>query len=210
MGRLEEGGLEDVPATTQPRLTRREVDVLAELCRPIIHADDIFTEPASIREIAERLFVSDAAVKQHLLRLYDKFGIWESGRRRVGLANAALRSGAVRLPGSETAGPQGDPVPAGRAASVRRDWDAAFDLFREADTRPGGALGAEDLERLGEAGWFSDHHQESDSACLRAHAAYLERGDRESAARVAVMLAYHSMCRLNLAIAAGWIKRGTR
>jgi DNA-binding NarL/FixJ family response regulator len=43
------------------------------------------------------LVVSDAAVKQHLSNLFDKFGIVDGERRRVRLANAALSSGAVSL-----------------------------------------------------------------------------------------------------------------
>jgi ATP/maltotriose-dependent transcriptional regulator MalT len=77
-------------------LTRRERDVLVVLCRPLLSGDP-FTEPASIREIAGALIVSDAAVKQHLANLFDKFGIVEGDRRRVRLANAALSSGAVSL-----------------------------------------------------------------------------------------------------------------
>lgn len=84
-------------ADPPPDLTRRERDVLVALCRPVLSAD-LFTEPASIRQIAEALFVTEAAVKQHLLRLYDKFGVYESGeRRRVRLANEAIRRGAVTL-----------------------------------------------------------------------------------------------------------------
>jgi DNA-binding CsgD family transcriptional regulator len=84
-------------AEPPPDLTRRERDVLVALCRPVLSAD-LFTEPASIRLIAENLVVTEAAVKQHLLRLYDKFGVYESGeRRRVRLANEAIRRGAVTL-----------------------------------------------------------------------------------------------------------------
>ncbi|MGH9184715.1 MAG: FHA domain-containing protein [Acidimicrobiales bacterium] len=84
-------------AEPPPDLTRRERDVLVSLCRPVLSAD-LFTEPASIRLIAEQLVVTEAAVKQHLLRLYDKFGVYESGeRRRVRLANEAIRRGAVTL-----------------------------------------------------------------------------------------------------------------
>jgi pSer/pThr/pTyr-binding forkhead associated (FHA) protein len=57
-------------------------------------------EPASIREIADALVVTEAAVKQHLAHLYDKFGIQGGGeRRRVRLANEALRRGAVTMAG---------------------------------------------------------------------------------------------------------------
>jgi hypothetical protein len=78
-----------------PDLTRRERDVLQALCRPLV-SGDVFTEPASIRRIADELIVTEAAVKHHLLRLYDKFAIYEPGeRRRVRLANEAINRGAV-------------------------------------------------------------------------------------------------------------------
>lgn len=80
-----------------PALTRRERDVLIALCRPLL-SGDVFTEPASVAQVAGELFVSEAAVKQHLLHLYDKFGLREVHQhRRVELANQALRRGAVAL-----------------------------------------------------------------------------------------------------------------
>jgi ATP/maltotriose-dependent transcriptional regulator MalT len=82
---------------TAPDLTRREREVLVELCRPAM-SGDVFTEPASIRQIAEALYVSDAAVKQHLTNLYDKFRIHpDAERRRVLLANEAVRRGVVTI-----------------------------------------------------------------------------------------------------------------
>jgi hypothetical protein len=48
--------------------------VLISLCRPAL-SDDAFVTPATPREIAGDLVVSEAAVKQHLLRLYQKFGL---------------------------------------------------------------------------------------------------------------------------------------
>jgi len=57
-------------AEPPPELTRRERDVLRALCRPLF-GGRTFAEPASLREIAAALVVSDAAVRQHLLRLYD-------------------------------------------------------------------------------------------------------------------------------------------
>jgi DNA-binding NarL/FixJ family response regulator len=84
-------------ASPPPPLTRRERDVLVALCRPVLSAD-LFTEPASIRQIADELVVSEAAVKQHLAKLYDKFGVYDvTERRRVKLANEAVRRGAVTL-----------------------------------------------------------------------------------------------------------------
>jgi FHA domain-containing protein len=81
-----------------PELTRRERDVLLALCAPLA-SEDAFREPASIRSIAKVLFVTEGAVKQHLQRLYDKFGIHdgEQGRRRTRLANEAIQSGAVSM-----------------------------------------------------------------------------------------------------------------
>jgi DNA-binding transcriptional ArsR family regulator len=81
-----------------PDLTRRERDVLRELCRPVL-SGSAFTQPASVHEIAQVLYVSEAAVKQHLGRLYDKFGILDDGQgpRRVSLANEAVHRGAVNL-----------------------------------------------------------------------------------------------------------------
>jgi DNA-binding CsgD family transcriptional regulator len=80
-----------------PPLTPREHDVLVALCRPLL-AGDAFTEPASIRAIAAELVVSEAAVKQHLSRLYVKFDVDANvERRRVQLANAAVGRGAVKL-----------------------------------------------------------------------------------------------------------------
>ena len=83
---------------TPPALTPRERIVLVELCRPLM-SGNVFTQPASVREIAEALVVSEAAVKQHLGRLYDKFDVFDDdvGPRRVQLANAALQRGAVSM-----------------------------------------------------------------------------------------------------------------
>lgn len=93
-------------AEPPPGLTRRERDVLLALCRPVL-GGDVFTEPASVRQIAHELVVSDAAVKQHLLHLFDKFGVWDGDRRRARLANEAIRRGAVSLADLRPPGPGG-------------------------------------------------------------------------------------------------------
>jgi predicted component of type VI protein secretion system len=80
-----------------PALTTRERDVLVALCRPLL-TRDMFTEPASTRAIADDLVITQAAVKQHLANLYEKFGIAPGDdHRRARLANEALRRGAVSL-----------------------------------------------------------------------------------------------------------------
>jgi pSer/pThr/pTyr-binding forkhead associated (FHA) protein len=93
---LDEATMVPDAAQLPPRLTRREVDVLMVLCRPLV-SDDPFPEPASVRRMAGELYVTEAAVKQHLQNLYDKFSIPSEGDRRVRLANEALRRGAVTI-----------------------------------------------------------------------------------------------------------------
>jgi hypothetical protein len=90
-----------------PDLTRRECEVLTSLCRPALQ-QDAFVAPATARDIAEELVVTEAAVKQHLLRLYVKFRIAEGVNRRARLANEVISSGIVR------------PLPADVEASIRR------------------------------------------------------------------------------------------
>jgi hypothetical protein len=84
----------DQRAQLPPRLTPRELDVLVALCRPLV-SDDPFAQPASIHQMARELFVTEAAIKQHLQNLYEKFGIPAGVGRRVALANEAVRRGAV-------------------------------------------------------------------------------------------------------------------
>ena len=84
-----------------PDLTRREVEVLQALCRPALR-HEAFVAPATAKDIADELVVTEAAVKQHLLRLYQKFRIPEGGNRRGRLANEVIALGVVRpLPGDD-------------------------------------------------------------------------------------------------------------
>jgi hypothetical protein len=90
-----------------PDLTRREHEVLTALCRPALQ-QDAFVAPATAHEIAAELVVTEAAVKQHLLRLYQKFRIAEGVNRRARLANEVISAGVVR------------PLPTALEADVRR------------------------------------------------------------------------------------------
>jgi pSer/pThr/pTyr-binding forkhead associated (FHA) protein len=83
-------------AAPPPDLTRMERRTLIELCRPLL-SHNAFQPPASVREIAARLFVGKNAVQAHLTSLYVKFEIHEDGDRRIRLANEALQRGAVTL-----------------------------------------------------------------------------------------------------------------
>jgi hypothetical protein len=77
-----------------PALTRRELDVLTSLCRPVL-SGEASAMPATAHEIAAELVVTEAAVKQHLLRLYRKFRMPEGPDRRTGLANKVIVLGLV-------------------------------------------------------------------------------------------------------------------
>jgi hypothetical protein len=97
--------------SASPELTRRELDVLTSLCRPAL-SDEAFVAPATAREIATDLVVTEAAVKQHLLRLYQKFRIAEGANRRVRLANEVIALGLVKpLPPTGRPGPSPAPRP---------------------------------------------------------------------------------------------------
>jgi len=105
--------------SASPELTRRELDVLTSLCRPAL-SDEAFVAPATAREIATDLVVTEAAVKQHLLRLYQKFRIPEGPNRRVRLANEVVALGLVRPlpPTGRQEPPPGLRSPAGRPDTV--------------------------------------------------------------------------------------------
>ena len=104
-----------------PELTRRELDVLTALCRPAL-SDDAFVAPATAREIAADLVVTEAAVKQHLLRLYQKFRIAGGLNRRIKLANEVVSLGLVRPADQPSSGvlPEAR-LPADQEINVRCD-----------------------------------------------------------------------------------------
>ena len=82
-------------SSAAPELTRRELDVLISLCRPAL-SEDAFITPATPRQIARDLVVTEAAVKQHLVRLYAKFRVPGGTNRRARLANQVIALGLVR------------------------------------------------------------------------------------------------------------------
>jgi hypothetical protein len=93
--RVARGGNTTAPVRPPPTRTTTEQRVLIELCRPVL-SGQAFNPPAAVEEIAAALFVGQAAVRQHLGHLYDKFGI-DGENRRVQLANAAIQTGAVTV-----------------------------------------------------------------------------------------------------------------
>jgi predicted component of type VI protein secretion system len=95
-GQVSPAGRPTDAVVQRPPVTPREHDVLVALCAPLA-GGDVFTEPATVREVAAALSVSENAVKLHLTNLADKFGIHGADRRRSRLANAALDAGVVTL-----------------------------------------------------------------------------------------------------------------
>jgi class 3 adenylate cyclase len=101
-----------------------------------------------------------------------------------------------------------DPIAAARQALDRHAWHEAFDLLRRADAERG--LSAEELELLGGAAWWAGDSEACISARERAYAAYLESGQRHSAAMVALWLVRDHGNRLAGAQAASWLRRAER
>ena len=204
-------------ARGSPNLTRRERDVLAALCRPAGRAET-FVEPASIREMAETLGVSDAAIKQHLLNLYDKFDLFEGeDHRRVRLANMVISTGVIAREGAGASrrgaaiDPAGGPDRAlseAREAIDLRNWPRGYDLFSAADKRL--ALSAADLEALGKSALWTGLHEDSIGARQRAYAIHVKEGNNRRAGAVALALVVNNVIRLQFAPASGWLAKGKR
>ena len=95
-------------------------------------------------------------------------------------------------------------VEGGRAAMAARDWPTALALLRDADRA--GELEAGDLERLGEAAFWTGNLEECIAARERAYAGLVEEGDVRGAAMVALHLAFHHAGRESMAVAAGWLE----
>src|SRR5438128_1038994 len=181
-------------------LTRRETDVLGARCRPLL-GDDVIAQPASVKEIAAELVVTQAAVKQHLLHLYDKLRIAEGGeRRRVALAREAIRLGLVETSARASSD---DPLLPGREAFARHEWERAAALLAAAEA-------PDDLLLLGEALLWANRHEESLTAKERAYQAHLRTGDEPRAGYVAVLLTVHNAVRLDMAVAGGWLARAEK
>ncbi|HYB17660.1 MAG TPA: FHA domain-containing protein [Streptosporangiaceae bacterium] len=109
----------DLRRSAAPELTRRELDVLTSLCRPAL-SDEAFALPATAHQIAADLVVTEAAVKQHLLRLYQKFRIPEGPNRRTRLANEIVALGLVKpMPLADAGDTSGVPGQPGRRRRVQ-------------------------------------------------------------------------------------------
>lgn len=102
-----------------------------------------------------------------------------------------------------------DALKAGRAALSQHEWEKAFELLSTADSQT--SLGAEDLERLGEAAMWAYQPDECIAAYERAFAAHAEAGNRQQAAHVGLrLLAELNATQGSESVAAGWISRLAR
>jgi class 3 adenylate cyclase len=101
-----------------------------------------------------------------------------------------------------------DPVAAARDALERHAWQEAYDTLMEADRT--GLLGADGLNVLASAAWWTAHPDQTIEALERAYGAYLDEGDRSSAARMAFRLAEQHGSRMAIPVARGWMARAER
>ena len=101
-----------------------------------------------------------------------------------------------------------DRVEQGREAHRRHAWHEAFDSLREADSDT--PLSPEDLGLLAESAWFAGDPDAAIEARERAHAGYLELGDKCQAAGMALQIAIDHFERLETAVGNGWLGRARR
>ena len=97
---------------------------------------------------------------------------------------------------------------AGHEALARGAWEFARKAFERALSRE---ESPEALEGLGLASWWLDRGETVFQSRERAYALYRERGDRVSAARVAVWLGWdYAAFRGESSVASGWLGRARR
>lgn len=95
-----------------------------------------------------------------------------------------------------------------RKSFEQHSWADSYRLFEAADREA--PLAPEDLERLATAASLMGREDDSEAFWERAHRAFLERGDREGAARSGCWLAVGLQLRGAIAPASGWFARAQR
>jgi DNA-binding CsgD family transcriptional regulator/tetratricopeptide (TPR) repeat protein len=99
-------------------------------------------------------------------------------------------------------------LPRARKSFEDRMWADSYRLFDIADRET--PLDPEDLERFATAAYLLGRDAECEALRERAHHGYLERGEREGAARSAAWLAFGLLNRGAAAPASGWFARAER
>src|SRR5262245_22205757 len=96
----------------------------------------------------------------------------------------------------------------GQKSFEERAWAESYRLLQAADRDA--PLDGNDLERLAIAAYLGGHDDECEAFTARAHQAFLDRGDREAAARAAFWLGFALIGRDAIAPASGWFARAGR
>jgi class 3 adenylate cyclase len=99
-----------------------------------------------------------------------------------------------------------DPLAPGRDAAARGAFREAYEVFRPAVN----SLGAEDLERLAEAAYWTGRLDEAIEFRERAYAAYASAGEKQRAAMVALWLSMDYFGKAALSVSAGWFAKAER
>jgi class 3 adenylate cyclase len=100
-----------------------------------------------------------------------------------------------------------DPIVGARDAASRQSWREAFEAYAELDQQ---GLGAEDLERYGEAAWWSGKLAEAIRLRERAYVAFAGDGRNVDAARLALTLSWDESNRGAFSVAQGWFATAER
>ena len=94
-----------------------------------------------------------------------------------------------------------------RDAASRQSWREAFEAYAGVDQA---SLGGEDLERYGEAAWWSGKLLESIRLREEAYAAFAKEGSKAAAARVALTLSWDETNRGAFSVGQGWFATAER
>jgi len=100
-----------------------------------------------------------------------------------------------------------DSLTTARDAASRQSWREAFDAYAGLDQA---SLGAEDLERYGEAAWWSGKLREAVRLREEAYTSYSREGTKVAAARVALTLSWDESNRGAFSVAQGWFSTAER
>jgi class 3 adenylate cyclase len=102
----------------------------------------------------------------------------------------------------------GGPLERARNAFERHAWNEAYGLYHEALTQA--ALEPSDMEAHADAAFWSGRPDECLGIRERAYALYMEHGDRQSAARLALEMARDNALKGVHTVAMGWFTRAER
>ncbi len=100
-----------------------------------------------------------------------------------------------------------DPVTAARDAASRQSWREAFEAYAELDTS---SLSPDDLERFGDAAWWSGKLAQAIRLREQAYVAYAAESRNIDAARVALTLSWDETNRGAFSVAHGWLATAER